>query len=461
MQPNSQLDVLLDQSGISRAGLAMRINRRGAENNVTLRYDHTAVARWLKGQRPRGRVPELICEVLGARLERTLTLADIGMGGPSGALSPASVQGAGEVADGEYAEDGALLGRFVERAVVSWRSDQLHADTPGPALLTGAAAVAPVWEWENPPDDLDVSHQGTREVSELDVAVLHAARGHYEHLYRNAGGVATRPRVVGFLTGEVAPLLRGGYSDSTGRQLCRAAGSLAAVSGICAYDADEQGLAQRYFHQALRLGKASGDRLFGGYVVALLVNQALFLDDDRRAIACAEAVLRTPGPHSTPALATDLYAMQAKAYARIGDRRGAYRCMRSAEGSSALIRPEEEPEETGYVQPGLVQVRMAETLLVLGELSAAQRYAEEAAGAPAHVRGRVNRLATLTDVELSSGSAERAAQTAVQMVDHAQGIESQRLRQRMRRVREHLLRHPGTPADRAAKQIEETLRVPL
>jgi len=452
MEPNSQLDVLLDQSGISRAGLAARINRLGDDAGVTLRYDHTAVARWLKGQRPRGSVPEFICEVLGARLGRTLTLADVGMGGPPGAFSPALVQDAG---------GGATLGRFVERAAVSWRSDQLHADTAAPALLTGAAAVAPVWEWENPPEDVDVSHAGPQEVSEVDVAVLHAARGHYEHLYRNAGGVATRPRVVGFLNGAVAPLLRGGYDDRTGRELCRAAGSLAAVGGICAYDADAQGLAQRYFHQALRLGKASGDRLFGGYVVGLLVNQALFLGDNRRAIACAEAVLRTPGSHSTPALATDLYAMQATAYARLGDRRGAHSCMRSAETYSTRIRPEEEPEETGYVEPGLVQVRLAEALLVLGELSAAGRYAQEAARAPAHVRGRVNRLATLTDVELRSGSPEQAAETAVRMVDYAQGIESQRLRQRMRSVREHLLRHPGTPVAEAAKLIEEALRVPL
>ncbi|MGH3312941.1 MAG: transcriptional regulator [Streptomyces sp.] len=466
MEPNTQLDVLLDQSGISRAGLAVRINRLGREADVTLRYDHTAVARWLKGQRPRGSVPELICEVLGARVGRVLTLADIGMGGPPASSSPASESAAGEYGD---AGQGATLGRFVERAALSWRSDQLHAapvsrtarPAARPALLTGAAAVAPVWEWENPPEDLDVSHEGVREVSEVDVAVLHAARGHYEHLYRNAGGVVTRPRVVGFLTGAVAPLLRGGYDDRTGRELCRAAGSLAAVSGICAYDADAQGLAQRYFHQALRLGKASGDRLFGGYVVALLVNQALFLGDNRRAIACAEAVLRTPGSHSTPALATDLYAMQAKAYARLGDRRGAHSCMGSAETFSTRIRPEEEPEETGYVEPGLVQVRLAEALLVLGELGAAGRYALEAARAPAHVRGRVNRLATLTDVELRSGSTERAAEAAVRMVEYAQGIESQLLRQRMRRAREHLLRYPGTPVAEAAKLIEEALRVPL
>lgn len=449
MEPNRQLDAMLDQSGMSRAGLAARINSLGSEVGITLRYDHTAVARWLKGQRPRGRVPEMVCEILGRRLGRTLTLDDIGMAGPS-APSPQPASGDGS------------LGRFLERTAVLWRSDQLHTEVPGPPLLTGAAAVAPVWEWENPPDDPDVSHaEGGPRVTEAEVAVLQAARGHYEHLYRNAGGVATRPRVAGFLTAEVAPLMRGSYDDRTGRRLCRAAGSLAAVGGICSYDADAQGLAQRYFHQALRLGKASGDRLFGGYVVALLVNQALFLGDHRRAIACAEAVLRTSGPRTSPALATDLYAMQATAYARLGDRRGAYRCMRLAEARSACIRPEEEPAETGYVQPGLVEVRLAEALLVLGELDAAIRYAREAARSPAHVRGRVNRLATLTDVELRSGEADRAAATAAEMVDLAQGIESQRLRGRMRGVRDHLALRPGTPAAEAARLVDEALRVPF
>ncbi|WP_326688037.1 MULTISPECIES: transcriptional regulator [unclassified Streptomyces] len=451
MEPNSQLDALLDQSGVSRAGLATRINRLGDHAGITLRYDHTAVARWLRGQRPRGRVPELICEVLGEKLDRTLTLGDIGMGVTATGRTPACLPGA----------EGDGLNRFVERAASLWRSDQVHDEWPGPSLLTGAAAVAPVWEWENPPEDRDVSHRGATPVTESDVTVLHAARGHYEHLYRNAGGVATRARVVGFLNAEVAPLLRGGYDDKTGRELCRAAGSLAAISGICAYDADAQGLAQRYFHQALRLGKASGDLLFGGYVVSLLVNQALFLGDSRHALACAEAVLRVAGPRTSPALATDLYAMQAKAYARLGDRSAAHTCMRRAEAYSQRIRPEEEPEETGYVQPGLVEVRLAEALLLLGELRAAARYAQEAARAPAHVRGRVNRLATLTDVALHAGEPERAAVTAAEMVGTAQGIESQRLRGRMRRVRQRLAQHPGTSAAEAAKLIEEALSVPF
>ncbi|WP_432071212.1 transcriptional regulator [Streptomyces sp. AA1529] len=451
MEPNSQLDALLDQAGMSRAGLAARINRLGDQAGITLRYDHTAVARWLKGQRPRGRVPELICEILGRQLDRTLTLSDIGMDVPADGRPPGAALGS----------EAAGLDRFVERAASLWRSDRVHGGRLGPALLTGGAAVAPVWEWENPPEDRDVSRTGGAEVTGADVGVLHAARGHYEHLYRNAGGVATRGRVVGFLHGEVAPLLRGSYDDTTGRALCRAAGSLAAISGICAYDADAQGLAQRYFHQALRLGKASGDLVFGGYVVALLVNQALFLGDTRHALACSEALLRTTGPRISAALATDVYAMQAGAYARLGDRRSAHDCMRRAEAYSERIRPAEEPEETSYVQPGLVEVRLAEALILLGELSAAAEYAQRAARAPAHARGRVNRLATLTDVALHAGEPERAAVTAAEMVDTAQGIESQRLRGRMRRVRKRLEQHPGTSAVEAAKLIEDSLSVPF
>ncbi|WP_016907488.1 hypothetical protein [Streptomyces xiaopingdaonensis] len=453
MEPNSQLDALLDQSGMSRAGLATRVNQSGSAAGLTLRYDHTAVARWLKGQRPRGRVPEFLCEILGGRLGRTLTLADIGMAGPPDGAAPPP-----------QSADGSGLGGFVERAALLWHSDRLHAEDAGgvaPSLLRGAAAVAPVWEWENPPADADVSHRGERPVGEAEVSVLQVARGHYERLYRNAGGVATRARVVGFLNAEVAPLLRGRYEDEVGRELFRAAGSLAAISGICAYDTDAQGLAQRYFHQALRLGKASGDRLFGGYVVSLLVNQALFLGDSRHAIACAEAVLRSPQARASAALTSDLYGMQAKAYAMLGDRGGAYACMRAAEAYSERIRPEEEPAETGYVQPGFVQVRLAEALLVLGEVATAGRYARESADAPAHIRGRVNRLATLADVELASGDEEQAAETAKEMVAHARGVESQRLRGRMRGLGRQLVRHRSAPAAEAAQLIDDALRVPL
>ncbi|MFF0448647.1 transcriptional regulator [Streptomyces sp. NPDC004609] len=446
MQPNTLLDALLDEAGMSNAGLAARVNQAGRARGLSLRYEHTAVARWLKGQRPRGQVPDLICEVLAVRLNRALTLSDIGLG-----------------VGGEWGTgSGSPLSGFVERATALWRSDeqQRRHVIEAPAV-TGTPAVMPVWEWENPPEDADVSRSGQTRVSMADIRMLRAARAHYELMYRRAGGIATRARIVGFLNSETAPLLRGAYSDALGRQLHRATGGLVAVAGICAYDSDAHGLAQRYFHQGLRLAKASGDRGLGAYVIALLVNQSLFLAEHRQAVAFAEAALRAAGGQITPALAADLYVMQAKAYANLGDRVSALRCIRRAELEVERIQPGYEPDETGYVQPGLVNVQAAEALLSLGDLKAAREQATAAVGTPAHDRGRVHRLAMLCQIELRQGEPDRAAEAAVEMTERARGMESQRLRDRLREVREQLAASGSSHAEKAAGLIDESLRVPL
>lgn len=447
MQPNTLLDALLDEAGVSHAGLAARVNRAGRARGIPLRYEHTAVARWLKGQRPRGQVPDLICEVLAARLHRQVTLDDIGLGVPGGP-PPAF---------------GTPLSGFVERAAALWRSDeQQRPHIVGAQAVTGTPAVMPVWEWENPPEDVDVSRDGRgTTVSAADIAVLSAARSHYEQMYRKAGGIATRARIVGFLTTETAPLLRGAYSDALGRRLHRATGGLVAVAGICAYDADAHGLAQRYFHQALRLAKASGDRGLGAYVIALLVNQSLFMGEYRQAVAFAEAALRAAGRQITPALAADLTAMQAKAYAHLGDGAAALACIRRAEAEAERISPGAEPAETGYVQPGFVNVQVAEALLSLGDLPAAHEHASAAVRTPSHDRGRVHRLAMLCQIELRRGEVDGAARTAMEMTERARGMESRRLRDRLRQVREHLLASGGGDAREAADLIDGALRVPL
>lgn len=447
MQPNTLLHSLLDEAGISRAGLASRINRAGGTRGLVLRYEHTAVSRWLKGQRPRGQVPDLICAVLSDRLRRPLTLDDIGLGLPGSAPERGPTPLAG----------------FVERAAALWRSDEQQRPH-----LAEAPAVMPVWEWENPPEDGDVSreapdvpHSGRRRVGPADVELLKAARAHYELMYRRSGGVATRARVVGFLNAETAPLLRGTYGDALGRQLHRATGGLVAVAGICAYDSDAHGLAQRYFHQALRLAKASGDRGLGAYVIALLVNQSLYMGEYRQAVAFAEAALRAGGRLLTPALSADLYAMQAKSYAHLGDAEGALDRIGRAESEAERIRPGHEPDETGYVQPGLVNVQVAEALLSLGDLAAARTHATAAVDTPAHDRGRIHRLAMLSHIELRQGEPDRAARTATEMAERARGMESQRLRDRLRAVREQLRASGSTEAGAAAARIDEALRVPL
>ncbi|WP_424214630.1 transcriptional regulator [Streptomyces sp. BI20] len=450
MQPNALLDALLIEAGMSHAGFAERVNQAGRGRGIALRYEHTAVARWLKGQRPRGPVPELICEVLRDRLGRAVGPEDVGL------------VDAGAPAPGGEAPGG--LSGFVDRTTALWRADErLRPRQPAEPALTGTRAVIPVWEWENPPEDIDVSRAGTVRTGPEHVAVLRAARAHYEAMYRRTGGLVTRPRITRFLGREAAPLLRAGHSDAVGRSLHRAAGSLVAVAGICAYDSDAHGQAQRSFHQALRLAKASGDRGLGAYVIALLVNQCLHLGEPRQAVAFAEAALRTAGRAVSPALAADLHAMQAKAYAALGDPGAALARVRQAEAAAERIDRGAEPAETGYVQPGLVNVQVAAALLGIGDLRGAREQAARAVSAPAHDRGLVHRLGVLCEVQFRQGEREAAAATAARMVGPARGMESRRLLERLRTVRELLAE--GAPRSGAVRAgvdlLDEALRVPL
>lgn len=443
MSPNHLLAAALDDAGMSRAGLAQRVNALGSKAGMSLRYDHTSVGRWLKGQRPRGRSVDLVCAVLTERLGRVIAPTDIDLAEPT-------------------ADPGVTLPAFVERAPALWTSDHRQSssahETPA---LTGMAAIAPVWEWENPPHDTDASHRGVAGVGPEDLEMLRGARTHYERMYQQAGGLAARPRVIRFLAENVAPAVRGSYPDGIGRELHRAAGGLVAVAGICSYDSDQQGLAQRYFHQALRMAKASGDHAFGGYVIALLVNQALYLKDYRQAVAFAEAGIRTAGPHLSPALATDLYAMQAKAFARMRQPTGAHESLRRAEDAYGRIRRADEPAETSYVQPGLVEAQAAETMLSLGDHRPALRYAEDAVDAQSHARGRVHRLATLTSVAIACGDLDQAVGSATATLDAAQGMDSRRLTDRMQAMHRKLAPYTGVPAVRqVAERVETVLAMP-
>jgi hypothetical protein len=192
-EPNILLDALIDEAGMSHDGFASRVNQAGGRHGLVLLYDHASVRRWIRDATvPRGRVPELICEVLSMRLGRTVTLPDAGLD-----------RGAAE-------GDGTPLEKAVDAATALWRSDfkqaaALHSAQP----LQGPAAIAPVFEWENPPDDLDVARQAGKRVGAEQVRVLQAARLRYERMYREAGGIPVRPRIVEFLAEHAVPLVRG------------------------------------------------------------------------------------------------------------------------------------------------------------------------------------------------------------------------------------------------------------
>lgn len=197
-ESNILLDALIDEAGLSHASFAARVNERGGQRGIDLRYDHASVARWVRDHAvPRGDVPEIICDILGSRIGRLITLSEVGLDRTGPTRSDAS------------------LGQAVDRAAAHWRNDLKHSravrDRP---VLAGPEAIAPVFEWENRPDDADVSSfHGHRVVTSADVALTGQARARYEEMYRRVGGAPVRPRVLRFLNAKVAPLLRESYDD--------------------------------------------------------------------------------------------------------------------------------------------------------------------------------------------------------------------------------------------------------
>jgi hypothetical protein len=149
-----------------------------------------------------------------------------------------------------------------------------------------------------------------------------------------------------------------------------------------------------------------------------------------------ESALRAAGPQLAPALITDLHALAGKAYARMGDAHACHAHLRQSERVAARIAHADGPDEVSYVLPGLVETQSAEALRRLGDLSAAQTYAEESlrTAAATHLRGQVHRYAGLALILTARGDLDQGVHVAGQMLARAIGIESGRIRDRVDQV---------------------------
>ncbi|OLT11758.1 hypothetical protein BJF78_26195 [Pseudonocardia sp. CNS-139] len=95
--------------------------------------------------------------------------------------------------------------------------------------------------------------------------------------HRLGGGYA-RSTLIHYLDKVVRPnLLHGGYTERIGRGLLAAASRLSNLCAFMSFDSGEQGLAQRYGLQALRLVHASGDHALAGHILGDMSMQAQHL----------------------------------------------------------------------------------------------------------------------------------------------------------------------------------------
>lgn len=441
-QPNERLQALIQEAGCSNAGLARRVNMCGAEHGLDLRYDKTSVARWLRGQQPRGRAPGIIAEAIGRKLGRTVTIDEIGMANGKNLASGIGLQFSPTV-----------LGA-IEQVCELWRSDVGRRDFLSGSTVAASALVEPSRDWLITGADSQVARTaGGGRVGASDVEAVRATTDALVALDHRFGSGHVRPIVVHYLNSVVSGLLSGSYRESVGRDLFAAVARLTELAGYMAVDTGQPGLAQRYYIQALRLAQAAGDRGYGGYVLAASMSHlAAELGNPREIAQLARAAQEGARGQVTPRAEAMFCAAEARGHALMGDARA---CNQMA--GKALGALERTGEDTGddpvwiaHFDHAYLADELAHCHRDLGQGEAAARRAQDALdGHPdSRARRRAIGLVVLATAQIQQREVEQACHTGTRAVELLGTLRSNRGAEYLEDFQQRLAPYRGEPAVR-------------
>ncbi|WP_327148253.1 hypothetical protein [Nocardia sp. NBC_01329] len=444
-EPNTALGDLIDEAGMSWAGLAKRVNALGADEGEALRYDYTAVGRWVKqGQRPRGIAAHLISRALSEKLGRQVRPAEIGM---------------------ETAES--IASRSLNYSpnpleTLETLRDLGHAHTTGgfaaPFIL--AALAAPSRDWLLATFEEVGSDRGPRVIGMHQVAGIREMFSLFQEMDVMRGGGHARSALVSYMNTTVIPLIRDQHQPDVQAALYDAAAEQAYLIGWMAYDDGEHGLAQRYLIQALRLSQAAGNRVLGAHVLAGMSDQANLLGHSYEAVALARAGMRGIAPADSPACYADLGILEARALARLHDTRGCTQAIARAESNFEAVDPANEPEWARFIDRAYFYGEAAYCFRDLRQPDEVERFAEISIQ-ECRAQGRARRgslsQAAIAAACLQRNDIEAAAHHASTVVRLTSTVNSSRSLHAVRDLRRTLEPHSALPAvlafDRQAFQL--------
>ncbi|MFC0530826.1 helix-turn-helix domain-containing protein [Phytohabitans kaempferiae] len=336
--------------------------------------------------------------------------------------------------DDALAASGALrrLWPMLERE----RRLRLSRDTAGLATTFRSEATdRPVLDWL-----LASTHDARRQRGDDEVATaaaekLDQLRG-ADHVY---GAGHAYPAVAAVLDNDLDTLVA--------RAPAVAAGFLE-LAGYEAVDLGADGRAQRHYLRALEVVTAAGDRLYGGYLIAVsLAHLALHCGDPAQAARLAAAALRGTEHQATPAVRAAFRAVLARAHARRGDEAACAAALLQVEADLARGKPEEEPAWIRYFGEADLADEKAHCFFDLGLHELAQREAAQAVTLLEPSRAR--RLAIDTALHAASLARARQIEHACaigrQAVDHAAGVASFRSAHRIGLMMAELQPHSDLP----------------
>ncbi|MEV3949002.1 hypothetical protein ACIPJG_16035 [Streptomyces halstedii] len=342
-RPNEQLGSWFVRSGWSKGELARQVNRRARQLGAHhISTDTSRVRRWLDGEQPREPIPRILSELFSERFGTVVPVEDLGLRSAHQSPSVAGV-------DLPWAapQTVALLSEFSRSDLMLARRGFLGSSL---ALAAGPTLIEPMQRWLVPvtptgrpePEPKDVSSRPSK-LSRPELDLLESTTAMFRQWDAQCGGGLRRKAVVGQLH-EVTDLLQEPHPEATAQRLFRCAAELAELAGWMSYDVGLQPTAQKYFVLALHAAKEAGDKPLGSYILSSMSRQMIHLgrpDDALELVHLAQYGSRDCATARTQAM---LYAMEARAYANMGQPSKCRRAVRMAEDTFADAAFEDGPE---------------------------------------------------------------------------------------------------------------------
>ncbi|MER6998058.1 hypothetical protein [Streptomyces sp. NPDC000410] len=458
-RPNEQLSSWFVRSGWSKGELARQVNRRARQMGAHhISTDTSRVRRWLDGEQPREPIPRILSELFSERFGSVVAIEDLGLrtAHQSPSVSGVDLPWAGP-------QTVALLSEFSRSDLMLARRGFLGTSL---ALSAGPALIEPMQRWlvpspsseAGPPEPAALRRPSRLSKPELDL--LESTTAMFRQWDAQCGGGLRRKAVVGQLH-EVTDLLQEPQPHTTSRRLFRCAAELAELAGWMSYDVGLQPTAQKYFVLALHAAKEAGDKPLGSYILSSMSRQMIHLGRPDDALELIHLAQYGSRDCATPRTQAMLYAMEARAYANMGQPSKTKRAVRMAEDTfaDALECDEAEPDWIRFFSEAELNGENAHSYRDLAYVAGRsptyaslaepvmERAVELFGKDDEHQRSYALNLVGMATVHLLKKEPEQSTQLAERALHIAKRVRSERVNTRLRKTVDTAARDFGDVAE--------------
>ncbi|WP_055525073.1 hypothetical protein [Streptomyces graminilatus] len=449
--PRARNDALLEalrEARLTYEQLATDVRAIAAESGDSLRTNRSAVAHWVAGRTIEPRTASFVAEALSRRLGRQLQPHDLELAAP------------------ETAQSQSALGAHLGPDPVDTLRRIGEADIQRRKLLTGAAysvvaAALPLGL------DQALAYRaraagGTR-AGRAELDALRDMTSVFTALDERHGGQHGRSAVVQYLRSDVADLCRATFAtEDEHREALSLAANLVYLCGWKAYDANEHGLAQRYYLQGLALTREADNDLHTAWMMRIMAHNGMDLRRPQHTLNLAEAALDRVRGRVSPVTESLFAVTRARALATADRGPEATAQIRRAQDLALTGDPADMPFWAALwgAPRATVASHTGKTFEALGDHAHAEKhYADSTRARPngGHQRITALDLAAQGRAQAAQGHLEAACSTWSRSLDMFGGVRSSRATKQISSIR-RLLRVFDQRGVQAARDLDERAR---